>query len=106
MKLSTAIGATVLLSAGLASGAAFAMDCDAAWTMASPSGDAIVKGAKVPFVIDYSMVDSDSDGNITEDEFKKGCDAGAIKEANEATTEDMEEGTKDMDEGKDMEEGK
>lgn len=92
MKLSIAIGATVLLSAGLASGAAFAMDCDAAWTMASPNGDAIAKGATVPFVIDYSMVDSDADGSVSEAEFKKGCEAGAIKAANEATTKDMEGG--------------
>jgi hypothetical protein len=90
MKLSTVIGTAVLLSAGLVSGAAFAMDCGAAWTMASPNGDTISKGATVPYVIDYSMVDSDADGNISAEEFKKGCEAGAIKDANDATTKDME----------------
>ena len=92
MKLSTVIGATVLLSAGLVSGAAFALDCGTAWTMASPAGDAITKDTKVPFVIDYSMVDSDADGSISADEFKKGCAGGAMKDANGETVKDMGDG--------------
>jgi len=63
--------------------------CDAAWTMASPHGDAISKDQAVPYVIDYTMVDSDADGKISADEFKKGCAAGAVKAANDATTKDM-----------------
>ena len=58
--------------------------------MASPHGDAISKDQAVPYVIDYTMVDSDADGKISAEEFKKGCAAGAVKAANDATTKDME----------------
>jgi hypothetical protein len=64
--------------------------CDAAWTMASPHGDAISKDQAVPYVIDYTMVDSDADGTISAEEFKKGCAAGAVKAANDAQTKEME----------------
>lgn len=90
MKLTLAIGTTALLSAGLFSGSAFALDCDTAWSMASPAGDAITKDTKVPFVIDWTMVEPDNDGKITADEFKKGCVAGGIKDANGETVKDME----------------
>ncbi len=94
MKLSTVMCATVLLSAGLVSGPAFAadMDCDAAWTLASPNGDSISKDATTPYVINYTMVDSDADGKISADEFKKGCAAGAVKAADDSTVKDMDDG--------------
>ncbi len=64
--------------------------CDAAWTMASPNGETVSKDDITPYVIDYTMVDSDADGKVSADEFKKGCAAGAVKAANDATTKDME----------------
>jgi EF hand len=93
---------SILLSAALIvcgfAGSAFAADalddakCDAAWTMASPNGDTITKDQAVPYVIDFTMVDSDADGKISAEEFKKGCAAGAIKAANQDTTKDMDSG--------------
>jgi len=83
----------VLLSAGFAF-AAHAVDepapldaakCDAAWTMASPAGDAISKDQVTPYVINYTMVDSDADGKVSAEEFKKGCAAGQVKAADEST---------------------
>ena len=91
MKLSTLMTATVLLSACLASGSAYALDCDAAWTMASPNGDTISKDTTTPYVIDYTMVDSDADGKISAEEFKKGCAAGAVKAAEDSTVKDMQD---------------
>jgi hypothetical protein len=75
----TILTAGVLLSAGFAF-AAHAVDepkplddakCDAAWTMASPNGDAVSKDQVTPYVINYTMVDSDADGKVSADEFNK-----------------------------------
>jgi len=62
--------------------------CNAAWTMASPNGDTLSKGASVPFVLDFTMVDSNKDSAITADEFNKACSSGQVK-ANEATVNNM-----------------
>jgi len=56
--------------------------------MASPDGDTIAKGAAVPFVLDFTMVDSNADGAIDKDEFNKACSAGMVK-ADEATVNKM-----------------
>jgi hypothetical protein len=62
--------------------------CNAAWGMASPNGDTLSKGANVPFVLDFMMVDSDKDATISADEFNKACSAGKVK-ADEATVHNM-----------------
>jgi hypothetical protein len=55
----------VLTGAGFAGSGAQAADvavppekCKAAWSMASPGGDTIAKGAVTPVVLDFTMVDS------------------------------------------------
>jgi len=87
--------AIALTATGLATGGALAANvpvpaekCNAAWAMASPNGDAISKGANVPFVLDFTMVDSDSDAVIKADEFNQACAAGKVK-ANQATVDNM-----------------
>lgn len=84
-----------IAATGLATGGALAANvpvpaekCNAAWTMASPNGDTMVKGADVPFVLDFTMVDSNSDAVIQADEFNKACSAGKVK-ANQATVDNM-----------------
>ena len=62
--------------------------CNAAWTMASPNGDTLAKGKDVPFVLDFTMVDSNSDAAISADEFNKACSAGKVT-ANQAIVNDM-----------------
>lgn len=57
--------------------------------MASPNGDTIANGAAVPVVLDFTMVDSNSDGSIDKDEFSKACSSGLVK-ANEDTVKDMQ----------------
>jgi hypothetical protein len=39
----------------------------------------LAKDKAVDYVINYSMVDSDADAAISEEEFKKGCAGGWIK---------------------------
>ncbi len=62
--------------------------CNAAWAMASPNGDTIAKGADVPFVLDFTMVDSNKNATIEADEFNKACSAGKVQ-ANQATVDNM-----------------
>lgn len=95
MRLHALTLALALTAIGLATGGAFAANipvpaekCNAAWTMASPNGDAIVKGANVPFVLDFTMVDSNKSATIEADEFNKACSAGKVQ-ANEATVHNM-----------------
>jgi Ca2+-binding EF-hand superfamily protein len=56
--------------------------------MASPGGDTLSEGAATPLVLDFTMVDSNKDGAIDQDEFNKACSAGMVK-ADEATVNDM-----------------
>lgn len=95
MKLHALTFAAVLAATGLAAGTALAATvpvpsekCNAAWQMASPNGDTLSKGANVPFVLDFTMVDSNSDAVIAADEFSKACAAGKVK-ANQATVDNM-----------------
>ena len=83
--LAIGFGSSVVLAADMA---VPADKCDTAWSMASPGGDTISKGANVPFVMDFTMVDSDNSGDISKDEFNKACSAGMVK-ADEATVKDM-----------------
>ena len=53
--------------------------CQAIWTMASPNGAAISKDQAVPYIVNFTMVDVDGDGNITADEFKAACGKGLVK---------------------------
>ena len=95
MKSHAQMLAVALAVAGLTSGSALAATipvpsekCDAAWELASPNGDTLSKDANVPFVLDFTMVDSDSDALIHADEFNKACLAGKVK-ANEAVVKKM-----------------
>jgi hypothetical protein len=87
--------AIALSVTGLTAGSALAANipvpgekCNAAWEMASPNGDTISKDASVPFVLDFTMVDSNKNATIEADEFNKACSAGKVK-ANEATVKNM-----------------
>lgn len=95
MKLAILVTATLLSTGLVFAGSAQAKPldeaaCDASWTMASPNGDTISKDQAVPYVLDYSMVDSNADAKVSAEEFKKGCADGHVKAANEVTTKDME----------------
>jgi hypothetical protein len=63
--------------------------CNKAWSMASPNGETLDQGKAVDYVINFTMVDSNQDGQISKDEFNAACDKGLVK-ADAATTKDME----------------
>ena len=92
MKLAILTSVAVVFSAGTAlaqgantmtSGRPSAVlndtQCQAVWTMASPNGAAISKDQAVPYIVNFTMVDVDGDGNITADEFKAACGKGLVK---------------------------
>ena len=91
MKLAILTSVVVIFSAGVALAGANNMtsgrpsavlndtQCQAIWTMASPNGAAISKDQAVPYIVNFTMVDVDGDGNITADEFKAACGKGLVK---------------------------
>jgi len=87
MRLSTTTVAVVFALSSVGATGALAdktlndADCQAAWTMASPHGETLAKGNSKPFVVDYTMVDKNADGQISQDEFKEGCKAGPVNDA-------------------------
>jgi hypothetical protein len=64
-------------------------ECNKAWSMASPNGETLDQGKAVDYVINFTMVDSNKDGQISKDEFDSACSKGMVK-ADTATTKDME----------------
>ena len=67
--------------------------CQSAWKMAAPSGDTLSKDKATPFVVNYEMVDTDKDGNISQSEFQAGWRKGWIQPPYAATVKVMK-GTK------------
>jgi hypothetical protein len=102
MKSTIAMGAAALLGASIIlGGGAYAAsnqaapltrkECKAAWNLAAPMGEVLSKGKAEPFIVDFTMVDTNHNGQITAKEFKKGCHNGWVKSANAATAKDMKQ---------------
>ena len=110
MKLATVSAMAVLFSAGyaLAGGGAPVPEgsqageasgrpsavlddaaCQSVWKMASPDGDTLSGDTAVPYVVNFQMVDTDKDGNISAAEFKTGCGKGWVQSADASTTKEM-----------------
>lgn len=96
MKLVTLTCVAAVVALGLGSAAYAAQgqsldssQCNKAWSMASPNGETLDQGKAVDYVINFTMVDSNQDGQISKDEFNAACGKGLVK-ADAATTKDME----------------
>ena len=50
--------------------------CQSVWKMASPNGDTLSGDKAVRYIVNFQMVDTDKDGNISAAEFKTGCGKG------------------------------
>jgi hypothetical protein len=55
-------------------------NCQAAWKIASPHGDALTKEKAAPYVVNFTVIDVNQDGKISEAEFKDACQGGWIKD--------------------------
>ena len=110
MKLAIVTGFAVFLSAGYALAGAGApvpegsqnpppsgrptapLDdaaCQSVWKIAAPAGDTLSKDKATPFVVNYALVDTDKDGNISQAEFQVGCSKGWIQNPDAATADQM-----------------
>lgn len=63
--------------------------CQSVWKMASPNGDTLAGDKAVPYILNFEMVDTDTDGTISAAEFKTGCGKGWVQNADAATTKEM-----------------
>jgi hypothetical protein len=54
--------------------------CEAVWNLTQRQGDVLYADKAAPFVTNWHMVDTDGDGKVTADEFKKGCKGGWVEE--------------------------
>jgi len=54
--------------------------CKEVWSLTEREGDTISKEKAAPFVVNFQMVDTNSDGNISQDEFLEGCKKGLVQE--------------------------
>jgi hypothetical protein len=98
MKLTTLIAVTI--AAGLVSSAQAAEHpaaplkparCKAAWELASPNGETLSRGKASPYVLNFTMVDSNHNGTISAKEFKRGCKAGLVRAADASTIKNMKQ---------------
>jgi hypothetical protein len=53
--------------------------CTAVWSLTERNGDTLSESNARPFIVNFTMVDADGDGRITQDEFQKGCEGGWVK---------------------------
>jgi len=99
MRLTILTCAALLTSVALAGGTAQAAtqpglrlakhQCHEVWKMASPDGDTLSRGKATPYVLNFTMVDSDHNGMITAKEFKRGCREGWVTTADTSTAKDI-----------------
>jgi hypothetical protein len=57
------------------------VQCKKAWALASPTGAALSFEKAAPYVLDFTVIDVNQDGKISEEEFKGACHGGWVKEA-------------------------
>ena len=55
--------------------------CAELWSTAGPQGDALSEGQAAPYIVNFGLVDTNSDGQISEAEFQAGCEEGLVQQA-------------------------
>ena len=63
-------------------------ECTKAWETAGPDGDTLSKDKATPFILNFEMVDTSKDGQISQQEWKDGCSKGWVS-ADAQTNSDM-----------------
>jgi hypothetical protein len=53
--------------------------CTAVWSITERDGDTLTEEKARPFIVNFTMVDTDGDGRITQEEFQKACKGGLVK---------------------------
>lgn len=60
--------------------------CSSVWSATQRDGDTLSEGHAAPYVVNFDQVDANSDGKISQAEFKDGCKKGLVQEASAAQT--------------------
>jgi hypothetical protein len=55
--------------------------CSNVWSLTQRQGDTLSEGEAAPFIVNFKLVDANSDGKISEAEFKDGCKQGLVQQA-------------------------
>ena len=55
--------------------------CQTVWSLTEREGDVLSQNKAAPFIVNFTMVDTDGNGKISQDEFKQGCKAGLVQMA-------------------------
>ena len=58
--------------------------CNEIWRSAVPEGDKLARGSAAPYIVNFSQVDADGDGNLTITEFEAACGKGMVKDTGRA----------------------
>lgn len=54
--------------------------CKAVWSLTEREGDTLSQDKAAPFIVNFTMVDTNKDGKVSQDEFTKGCANGLVQE--------------------------
>ncbi len=54
--------------------------CKTVWSLTERQGDTLSEDKAAPFIVNFQMVDTNNDGQITQDEFLEGCKKGLVQE--------------------------
>ena len=54
--------------------------CQAVWSITQREGDTLSSDKAAPFIVNFTMVDTDGDGKVTQAEFSEGCKKGLVQE--------------------------
>jgi hypothetical protein len=84
MKLAAFTILTSLLSSGFALAADQPLsdsECQKVWVMAVQSNDSLSPYGAAPYIVVFKDVDTDGNGQISNSEFKKGCENGLVHSA-------------------------
>ena len=63
--------------------------CQSLWNVASPDGETLSGDMALPYIVNFQMVDTDKDGEISVAEFKTACGKGWVQSADASTTKEM-----------------
>lgn len=55
--------------------------CGEVWSQTDREGDTLSMGKAAPFIVNFALVDTDNDGELSEEEFKEGCKQGLVQES-------------------------
>lgn len=61
--------------------------CADVWSLTQREGDTLSEGQAAPFIVNFNLVDTDGNGQISEAEFKDGCKMGLVQQASAAGTQ-------------------